>query len=288
MTIKDTLTIGYIQFKKAELENYGLEAEKLLAFILEKPREFLLTHPEKIISPAQLKKYQSLIKKRCANWPLAYLAGQKNFYNLNFKVNPCVLIPRPETEIMVDEIVYLAQKENLPLKIIDVGAGSGCIITAVAKNLKNKKAELLGLDISAPALKLAQTNARLNHAKNIKFIKSNLLQALINKPKYKNIDGHLIIAANLPYLTPAQFRNSLTIQREPKKALVASENGLKYYRELFEQIKKIQANKITLFCEIDPGQKNGIIKLAHKFFPQALCQTKNDLAGLDRLVIISL
>ena len=288
MNIKDALKIGYNQLKNSPDKNHGLEAEKLLAFILEKSREYLLTHPEKTISAAQLKKYLLLLKRRLSSWPLAYLVGQKSFYDLNFYVNQDVLVPRPETEIMVDEILNLTAQAKMPLNIIDVGTGSGCIIIAVAKNLKKIKAELLGIDISKSALEVAKNNAVLNHAKNIKFIKSDLLQTLINNPKYKNIKGHLIIAANLPYLTPKQFAASPSIQHEPRIALVAGLDGLKYYQELFEQVNKIKAAKITILCEINPEQKNGLIGLINKFLGTAAYQIKNDLAGLDRLMIISL
>ncbi|MCK4554101.1 hypothetical protein KAU19_04010, partial [Candidatus Parcubacteria bacterium] len=192
--------------------------------------------------------------------------------------------------------------------IIDVGAGSGCIIIALAKLLKrNLKANLkaskrlfafkfafkfLATDISSSALAVARKNAKLHNVqKNITFMNGNLLEPLIQNPKYlKHLNGPIIITANLPYLIQAQIKNSPTIQQEPKLALSAGADGLKYYRRLFKQIKRIknQESRITILVEINPEQATKIKQLIKKELPNSKIQIKKDLAGLNRLIVIKL
>lgn len=266
------------------------EAETLLAFFLNKNREFILTHPETIISPAIHKKFRAGEKKRLQNWPLAYLTGHKEFYGLDFRVSPVVLVPRPETEMLVEEIVKMAAEKKQPL-IIDLGTGSGAIIISLASELRRlvpaifKQTKFLALDISRPALKMAQTNARQHKLnRKIKFSSGDLLAPIMTRLKNRE----LIIAANLPYLTPAQIKISPTIKREPRLALDGGQDGLKYYRRLFRQLKDTPFSGATVFCEIDQKQDKEIANLAKKYWPAAEIEIKKDLAGRKRLVIIKL
>ncbi len=256
------------------------EVEILLSFLLKKSREYLLTHPETEISKNVYKEFKKLEKKRLANWSIAVLIGQKEFYGLDFKVNKHVLVPRPETEMIIDEIAQLMVKEPL---IIDLGTGSGAIITSLAKNIKLNGAKFMAVDISASALKIAKENAKFNGVnKKIKFYKGNLLLPIL-----KSLTGqNLIIAANLPYLTKEQITNSPSIKREPRLALDGGKDGLKYYQTLFKQLKKVNYKSLYLFLEIDPGQTKKIKQLATPFFPGSSLEIKKDLAGLNRFVII--
>lgn len=278
-------------FNKSLLEKK--EAEILASFLLNKTREHILGHPEIEISPSLYNKFKVLEKKRLKNYPIAYLIGEKEFYGLNFKVNKDVLVPRPETEMMVDKIIDILKQEKnnkqttRPL-IIDIGTGSGAIIVSIASELKKlwpdnfKNIEFKALDISADALKIARNNARLHNLKAIKFYKGDLLN-----PVAKSLtDRNLIIAANLPYLTPSQVKGSPSISREPELALVAGNDGLKYYRELFKQLENIKYKSLTLFCEIDPSQSDSITSLAKTYFPTAKLEIIKDLANLDRFLKI--
>jgi release factor glutamine methyltransferase len=292
---KKTYNINQI-LKESSLPR--LETELLLAFLLEKEREFILTHPEIKITPALYKKFKTLAAKRSKNWPIAYLTGQKEFYGLNFKVSPSVLTPRPETEMMVEEIIR-AVKNNLnsqrPSFIIDLGAGSGAIIIASAHGIKHlfpahfKIINLAAVDISASALKIAKQNTRKHQLdKKIKFYQGNLLTPL--RLERQNLIGReLIIAANLPYLTPTQIKKSPSISREPKIALDGGNDGLRYYRELFKQLVKLDLSGIScqVLCEIDPTQSRGISQLAQRLFPGAKLKITKDLARKNRLLKIS-
>lgn len=266
------------------------ETEILLAFILKKTREFVLTYPETKITPAAYRRFRALEKKRLANWPIAYLTGYKEFYGLDFAVSPATLVPRPETEMIVDEINDLAGSAPRPL-IIDLGTGSGAIIIATAHELKKQTpstyrlADFAAIDISTPALKIAKKNAaRYGLDKKIRFCRGNLLTPLLAKKLLVGRD--LIIAANLPYLTPAQIKCSPSIKHEPELALDGGKDGLKYYRELFRQLAGADFRSANILCEIDPGQAAGIKALALKSAPNAKISIHKDLSGQDRLSVI--
>jgi release factor glutamine methyltransferase len=262
-----------------------LDIELILAYVLKKSREFIIAHPEHKLTKSQIAKSKLLIKKRLKGVPIAYLTGHKEFYGLDFKVNKNVLIPRPETELMIEEASNLITRNPQPITLVDIGTGSGCIIITLASLIKNCK--LLAIDISEKALVVTKQNAKLNNVyKKIKFLKGDLLKPIINS-KFVIHNSKLIITANLPYLTPTQIKNSPTIKYEPKLALTAGLDGLKYYRQLFKQIKTLPNVKYVL-CEIDPSQTLKIKKLIKRELPKANCQIKKDLSGLNRLVVISI
>lgn len=282
MDIKSTLSSAVKQLKKTKIKSANLEAEILLSSVLKKSREFILAHPEYGLNKQQVQKLQMLTKKRLDNYPLAYLVGYKEFFGLQFLVNKHVLIPRPETELILEEALIIVANQNID-NIIDIGTGSGCIIITLAKLLKHHKINFYGLDISAPALKVAQRNAKL-HQVNVKFRRGNLLQPLIPSKNF-NKQTNLLIA-NLPYLTPRQIANSPSVSREPKLALAAESDGLKYYRQLLWQLVKSSFNFQYLLLEIDPSQKNTIKRLIKNYLPNASWQIKKDLKGHNRLVMI--
>lgn len=270
-----------------------LESELLAALILKKSREYILTHPQLIISSPAVRRYNKLSKKLLAGWPFSYLSGQKEFYSLDFKVSPAVLIPRPETEMIVDKAVEALKNTNKPCTIIDIGTGSGTIIIATSYNIKqlmlnkHQKTSFWATDISPAALKIAKQNAsvyKLN--KKINFRLGNLLEPTVKIIK-KNLNKELLITANLPYLTPRQIKNSKSIQKEPTLALNGGHDGLRLYRSLFEQLKSLKkTNNLHILCEIDPSQKAKMILLARSYFAQAKIKSYKDLAGRWRLIEI--
>lgn len=256
-----------------------------------------MTHPETIISPAIHKKFKELEKKRLKNWPIAYITGHKEFYGLDLKVTPAVLMPRPETEMMVDEMIKMVKESSEPPHIIDLGTGSGAIVIAAGSEIRRlsplrfKDIKLSAVDISASALKIAKQNAGTHKLNSkIKFYHGNLLAPL--KLGTKRLAGQsLIIAANLPYLTPAQIKKSPSIHREPRLALDGGTDGLKYYRRLFREsasLVKKQNFSLNILCEIDPSQSRPISALVKKILPKASLIIKKDLAGKFRLAKITL
>ena len=260
------------------------EGLSLLSFIEQKPIVVLLTHLEQRVTAYNFQKFRILEKRRLNNWPFAYLTGQKEFFGLNFQVNKNVLIPRPETELIVEEIIKeVINQPNITRFIIDLGTGSGAIIVSLAKNIKQTNIKFFASDISQSALRIAKKNAKGNSVnKRIKFFRGNLLKPVIKNLKNKD----LIITANLPYLTKAQIKKSPSISREPKLALDGGPGGLKYYEELFKQLRDISYRSLFLMIEIDPTQTTKIKSLAKKYFSLADLEMQLDLAGRQRFAII--
>ncbi|HRY63686.1 MAG TPA: peptide chain release factor N(5)-glutamine methyltransferase [Patescibacteria group bacterium] len=284
MTIKQALTTSSQKLKQKGLEASYLEAEILLAHALSKDRVWLLSHSEDKISWGQTRKYRRLIRRRLSGWPVAYLLGYQEFFNSNFLVNRHTLIPRPETELLVETAIELAPSQS-PREIVDIGTGSGCIIISLAKNMPHPTVAYTGIDISRLALKTAQINAARNGvAKKIKWLKGDLLSPILTK----EFSFPLIITANLPYLTPEQFAASPSIQKEPRLALISGLDGLDAYRRFFKQSIKLKAKDITFVLEIDPSQNQAIRKLAKEYWPQAETSIKIDLRGQERIVVIKI
>lgn len=285
MTISQAQQETILKLDKLNLTNPRLEADLLLSFVLQKPRELLLAHPEFKLTRFQIYKIRSLVRQRIKGKSIALLMGEKEFYGLRFKVNKHVLVPRPETEMMIDEISQLTTRNLQLTTIVDIGTGSGCIVITLAKRIKYGK--FVAIDISKKALKIAKENAKFHNIQsNIKFLQGNLLSPVINELQVMSYELQVLITANLPYLTPEQLTASPTIQYEPKLALSAGKDGLKYYRELFTQLKTLKNKKITVLCEIDPSQSGAITKLIKEKLPKYKFEIKKDLRGLNRLVIL--
>jgi len=267
-----------------------LEAELLLAAVLKSSRETLRAHSDKTVSASALLLFQNLTEQRQKGVAVACLIGQKEFFALNFFVNKHVLIPRPETEIMVDLVLEKMRKiQNInDLMLIDVGTGSGCIPISIMKALKHGNIQAIATDISSRAITVAKKNAK-SHGVDIKFFRGNLLEPLFNKLAIKQYHHKTIITANLPYLTHYQWQSETSIQKEPKTALIGGgKDGLNLYRKLLQQLQKIIKNNknFFLFLEIDPSQSNFISSFIYKHFPDACLIIKKDWGGNDRVIEI--
>jgi len=281
MNIEKTLLFAVKKLRIKKITSAQLDAEVLLSFILKKPKVSLYSHPEYKLTSHQTKKFQNLISKRIKRQPIAYLIGHKEFFGLEFYVDENVLIPRPETEILVEEVILEAKKQPTVsrklLAICDLGTGSGCIAISLKKFLP--KAKITAADIYEKSLKVAKLNAK-KHKVKIQFIKGNLLEPLI-KGDLK-ID---ILVANLPYLTPFLLKEK-SIQAEPQKALFGGQDGLKYFRKLFGQITLLKSKPKAVFLEIDPSQSKKITDLTQIYFEKAKIEIKKDLSGWERVMII--
>lgn len=278
MKINELLQLGYEKLKNKNVDSFLQDTELILGFILNKKREWILSNPEFIIQKKIQKRFFRLILKRAKNYPIAYILKYKYFNGLKFKVNKNVLIPRPETEILINEVLKSIQWVD-GLTILDVGTGSGCISISIAKNLcdhnKTKNTKIIASDISKLAINIAKKNAKLNGVyKKIKFIKSNLLKNIGDK----NID---IIVANLPYVKTSWEHES--IKYEPRLALYSSKDGLSHYKKLLHQIKNLKFNPKYVFFEIDPDQTKILEDLTKKLFPKSEIQIKKDLNNLNRV-----
>jgi release factor glutamine methyltransferase len=266
------------------------EAEIILAHILKTDRANIIAHPE-----LRLTFFQSfkLLRAKHAlknNVPLAYILGQKEFFGLNFFVDKNVLIPRPETEMLVSLALDKSKQttdNSKQMLIIDIGTGSGCVPIAIMKTLKQENIKTIATDISRPALRAAKKNAK-RHGVDIKFLHGDLFQPILKLPI---TNYQLLITANLPYLTREWTESEPSIAREPKLALIADDkNGLSLYEKLFKQINAFNSTgqPILILCEIDPRQTTDARNLAVKYFPNAQIEIKKDLAGRGRILKIEL
>ncbi len=281
------------------------EAELILAHVIKKPREFILAHPEMPLSLFQKYRYKKLLRARENGVPLAYLTHTKSFYGFDFFVNKHVLIPRPETELIVESTVDQLTRVTLasfPLIVgegmrrvilIDVGTGSGCIPVAIGKEFKiqNLKFKIFGIDISRKALRVAKQNAK-KHDVDITFLHGNLLEPMLQKSEIRNQKSEIFITANLPYLATTQWQNEPSIHKEPKTALLGGGiDGLQIYKIFLKQLQRfvsVTDNGVTCFLEIDPSQTEKIPEDIQYILTVPFTLTKKkDLAGNDRVIIIS-
>ncbi len=244
---------SWLKIAKTKIAN--LDAELILAHILHQERIFLHTHPETELTKRQISAANKLLARRQNHEPLAYILGYKEFYGRNFQVNKNVLIPRPESETIIE---LTKQIQPTPKNIADIGTGSGCIAITLALELTNT--HIVATDICKKALNLAAKNATNLSAQNITFIQSDLLTKL---PDHK-FD---LICANLPYVDQLWAWNSPELIYEPKKALYASNNGLQLIFKLIESAPKYLNQHGQLILESDHTQHPAIKKYAqsHNF-----------------------
>jgi len=229
--------------------------------------------PKKKVDPKVEKKYLTLLNRRLLGWPVAYLIKEKEFFGHKFYVDKNVLIPRPETEGLVE--LVLSKLKTLPKStILDIGTGSGNIIISIAA--KAPRNTYLASDISNKALTVAKKNAKQFKVK-IKFRLGNLIEPFIDQ----DCD---IIVANLPYL---HRETDDSTKFEPKGALIAAKKGLALYEQLFRQIKKFELTPKYICLEIGRDQGRLIKKLAKKILPAYETKVYKDLFGRTRYVILS-
>ncbi len=274
-----------------------LDLELLIAHILKKPREFVLAHPEYEMSPLKIENLKLKIAQRMRGEPLAYILGYKEFFGLPFLVSPATLIPRPETELLVEMALDEVRSHQSSIKnIIDIGTGSGNIIISIAKAIENFKFQIsnfkfYGIDLSKDALTIARRNAKKNNVdKKIKFIHGNLLTPIVENRELEIENSKMIILANLPYLSREIYNaTDKTVKKyEPKSALYSPQEGLRHYGELLKQIANLNPTNCIALLEISPEQKVKILSLIKKHFPASEIECKKDLASKWRLVIIRL
>ncbi len=251
-------------------------AQALLAHVTGRGRAWLLTHVEEPLSAEAAERFISLLERAADGEPLAYLIGEREFYGLLFSVTPDVLIPRPETEALVDVALAWAHTRGLPApRIVDVGTGSGAIAVTLA--LKLPQARIVAVDIAWEALLIAQVNA-LRHgvAERLGFVLGDLLAALIGP-----FDA---IIANLPYVSEAELEALEVGRWEPRIALDGGSDGLDLIRRLLGQAPRRLAPGGLLALEIGADQGKRVEALCHAAFPYAEVAILPDLAGLDRIV----
>ena len=275
MTIKQAITKGMIMLKSNNVESPKLKARLLLQYVLDKPRQYIIVYDNKEIDKQQQWQYFVNIEKLTKGVPLQHITHRQEFMKMDFFVDENVLIPRPDTEILVEEVIKIAQKYNSP-RILDLCTGSGAIAISLKKFVPN--ADITAVDISEKALEIAKRNADKLEAK-INFVKSDLFDKLDNK-KFD------IIVSNPPYIRKDEIKKlSEEVQKEPKIALDGGEDGLDFYRIITEQAINYLKTGSFLCFEIGYNQKNDVIKIIEDEQNYKNTYCKKDLYGNDRIII---
>jgi release factor glutamine methyltransferase len=283
MTVRDALAQGRDLLaaprSAARDETPALDADVLLRHVLGISRAALLTNPERPLREAEWRRYRRLLRRRASGEPVAYLTGRREFMGLEFRVNRHVLIPRPETELLVERALAHVGGDGAGQRAIDVGTGSGAIAISLA--VARPALEALATDVSPAALAVARANARRllgTRQRRLRFLEGSLLEP---------VDGQVdVIAANLPYVPSAEVPALPVSVRafEPVLALDGGADGLDGYRALLRQAPAKLKPGGALLMECDPRQAPALARLAQAAFPQATVDVQRDLAGRERVV----
>ena len=266
----------------ANIPDARLEAEVLLINILQVHRHRIYAYQEQELNAQQGQLLDRLVERRLKREPLAYILGRKEFYGLNLAVTPAVMIPRPETELLVEQTLFLAlmQMGETELVIADPGTGCGGISINLAMHLP--AARIFATELSPEALKVAEYNITAhNVADRVTLLQGDLLEPL---PVEANI-----IVANLPYVCSDEIPGlQPEIQWEPREALDGGPDGLDVIRRLLYQAQEKLKPGGVMILEIDPQQVQPLEELAQQLFPEASISTEQDLAHLDRIIVVDL
>lgn len=274
----------------------GFDSQVLLAHILKISRPQLIAHLNTPLSLIQLDSATQLFAQLQAGTPLPYILNHWEFFGLDFEVNKNVLIPRPETELLVEKAISFLKNNPAKRNVIDVGTGSGIIAISIAKHIPD--ANILATDISPKALQVAKQNAIKHGVENqIEFVKCDLIPdrrpQTVDRDSPSTVHRPLsidLICANLPYIPTKTMHGLEVYGKEPTLALDGGEDGLDLYRKLFSIISNNNVNLSNLawLCEIEETQGRSATNLAKEFFPNAKVNLHQDLSGRDRLLEIIL
>jgi release factor glutamine methyltransferase len=272
-TIKSLLEWTAEYFKKKGFSASRLEAELLLAAILGQDRVYLYVNYDKPLNDHECKLYREVILRRVHHEPYAYITGQKEFMSLNLNVNNQVLIPRPETEMLVEEALKAASALK-SARICDVGTGSGAIAVSLAYYCPS--AQVYASDISEAALAVAVANAKVNNVK-VDFRLGDLLEPFMSEESFD------IIVANLPYISESEYQKLMPEVRkyEPLQALLAPGDGLDLYRRFLPQARELLYSKGCLLIEIGYTQGSRAAEMMQGF---AEVRIKRDYSGKNRMI----
>ena len=277
MTLKEVLSRARNILAANNIEDVSLECELLLKHALKISRVQLYTNLNLELSPKQEETFWNLITRRLNGEPTAYVIGNREFYSLDFYVDPNVLIPRPESELLVEKALRLAQSGAVST-IAEIGTGCGAIAISLALNLP--QAKIYATDISAPALKVALFNCqKYGVVDRICLLQGNLLQPL---PEPVNL-----IITNLPYVRELELSLVGSANFEPLLALNGGSDGLEKIRQLCSQLSDKLHSKGCLLLEIGQGQRRAVTAFLRSLFPSAEIEVAPDLSGIDRVVSLT-
>ncbi len=280
MTIAEAMKKSMIELKNENIELPKLKSRLLMQFVLNKPRQYVIVNDMDELEKNKEKIYFSYVKKLRQGFPIEHITHQKEFMKLNFYVDSNVLIPRQDTEILVEEVINIAKKNNCK-KILDLCTGSGAIAVSLAKYIEN--CEITALDISNDALKIAKKNAISNEVQNkITFVNSDLFTNL-NEQKFD------IIVSNPPYIKTDVIKQlEEEVKKEPHIALDGGDDGLYFYKKIIKQSYQYLKFGGYLCLEIGYDQKIDVIETLENEDKFEGTYAKKDLCNNDRIIVTRL
>ena len=278
MTIKQALSRARGILAGNNIEDVSLECELLLRHTLKISRTQLYLDLDRELSPKQEEAFWRLMQRRLNGEPTAYITGHREFYGLDFYVDPRVLIPRPESELLVGTALGLAQNHPL-LTIAEIGTGCGAIAISLALGLPEVK--IYATDISAPALEIALLNCQKHGVVD----RVHLLQGDMLDPVPEPVD---LIIANLPYVEESELARAGPAKFEPLLALNGGSDGIERIRQLCRQVGSKLRPTDYLLLEIGQGQRRAVTAFLHTLFPNGEIEVVPDLSGIDRVISLSL
>jgi release factor glutamine methyltransferase len=262
---------------KAESDSPGLDAHLLLCKVLNVGRAYLLAYPEQTLTDEQAEHFDALVERAATGEPIAYILGRRAFYDREFIVTPDVLIPRPETELLLERALQYMNRHP-DAHVVDVGTGSGALAVTLAAHAP--QATLYATDVSPAALMIARKNAALNEVeKRIEFFEGDLLTPLIVRGLQVDV-----VLANLPYIATDELATLAVSRFEPSLALDGGQDGLALVRRLFEQLGAATLGCKMALLEIGADQGQAAFALGHQLLQPTDASLHQDYAGLDRIV----
>jgi len=289
-TVKSNLIEKTKLLKDNSIDLPKLEARLLLAKALNKDLNWTYVNLEKKISKKKIFKYEILIKKKLKKFPTAYLLGNKEFYSIKFKVNENTLIPRPETETIIEEIKKKFKNKKRFL-VLDLGTGSGCILLSILKEFKN--AIGIGIDKYSETLKIARINSKRNNLyKRSKFFKLDwnhkdfFKQVLKINKKFSGNEKFDLVVSNPPYLLKNEINTLMPeVLYEPKESLYDNKDGLSFYKRILPKINSLVSENSYIYLEINPKNRRNIEKICKSNNIKNINYIK-DLSAKIRFVLI--
>ena len=276
MNIRDILNEGVNILKKNKISSPQLDSEILLSNSIKRDKKYIILNPKKILNSEQTEKFRCLIERRKKGEPVAYLINKKDFWKDEFFVNKDVLIPRPDTELIIEQVLKTYPK-NLSLQVLDIGTGSGCILLSILKERPNFYG--IGIDISKKSINVSKLNAKqLNLTNRVKFFHSS-----VDNFKFGKYD---VIVSNPPYIELLNFKylENNVVNFEPKLALSGGFDGLSKIRKVIDKAKTLIKENGKFILEIGFNQKNKVKRiLKEKGF--YINKSIKDYGNNDRCII---
>lgn len=286
MTSKECARVGVHHCEVAGIDSPELDVELIIAHALKKDRAYVLAHGDDTLDIKTERAINQFVEKRAARMPLAYILGHKEFFCHDFFVTTYTLIPRPETELLVQTVINHCQENPAKKSIVEIGVGSGCVLLSILAACP-QLTYAMGIEFVKRSLEVAKKNAdHLGLLERITFKRSNMWQQLTKDDRFD------IIVANLPYLSADELAAARAgcpeLSYEPQIALLGGKDGLLYFEKLFQRAHRHLRPGGAIFLEIGALQGSAVSALAQKYLPQGLVDVRKDECARDRVLIVQI